>query len=440
MRKSSWDEPAVAVKILTLFFLVGDLVKDSGNSMAPPPPPLPQYSSYWADHYTNSTENPSPLSEPPKQLHQSSVSSTTSSSSSSSTSSSSSSLSLSLSSSSTQTNSINNNSANIGTINRSPPFFNRRFNASTSSLPAYHPISSSNVYGVIPASGSASSLVSSSPLPTDNPGQIALQRKGNKISSHAILEILESRSAHGAGNSKQLHHRRTTKSNKSLSSLSPRPAQDSVRFDQTLDSVKQDIRQAIERAKASNTDDQQLPMSPPTSLATTTATTEILTNEMPFVEPTGNNATLNLEDSNGNSQLSSEDDSSDSSATIPGGESDTKDGPMELLGGGNVSDDKSSLQDRDCDKVAFFESNPRDHDASVANPTEDGDDQAPTTDGTVTTEGVLIYLPSSDNQLSDFGDTLLNEFDRITGDSVSIKRHTSVVLNAPLNSVLPLFL
>jgi hypothetical protein len=247
--------------------------------------------------------------------------------------------------------------------------------------------------------------------------------------------------------------------------------------------VKQDIRQAIERAKASNTEGQQHPLSPPASSSSSSsslaapAATETLSNDMLRVEPTEDSNTLtvddsntltvddsntmtvddsntltvdgsnaltvddsnarDVEDSNTDNQSSSEDDSSDSSATIPGGESDSKDDPTELFGGGNDSDeDKSSLQDQDCDNVAVFGSDTRDSDAPVANPTDDAEDHTPT----VATEGPLVYLPSSDDQLSDFGDTLLNEFDRITGDMVSIESIPSLVLNVPLTSALtPLF-
>ncbi|ORZ15979.1 hypothetical protein BCR42DRAFT_45815 [Absidia repens] len=452
---------------------------EKGNSPGPP-----EIANQWDESYTEASNeySSSELQTTDIPNHQiSTYTSPSSVTSSTSTTSSNSMTTLSLSSSSTQSNSINNNNTTATvamSYDHQSPLFNQHINASTSSLPAYNPMSSSTVSLALSTSSSPNSTTTDMTSP-----QIALQRKGNTISRNAILEILSSRtpSNHHRFTPSRSNNRLSAKHNSKRLSLQQQQPHHQVPIDfhRSLDSVENEIKEAIQRAKASNTGrcakmDPKLPPAPTDSSSPSTSDTRLhhVNGSTAVFEPhdertsddDGNDDGMEIADDINQEQLpgdihtdsvTQEQSSAEipmdnisqeqSSSIIPTDSS--MDGSQ--LYSGDDSDSTTIHGEDNSNETIYMDADDQGDDGdgdgdgdghhSNGSPRQEGTDTAPhqwsddSDENTEDTESsnasnpLLLYLPSSEQQICDFGDTLRDEFDRITGDMTHMVVPTSTL-------------
>ncbi|CAO3600735.1 unnamed protein product [Absidia cylindrospora] len=443
---------------------------EKGNSPGPT-----QITNQWDESYTDaSNESSSPgLQTADIPEHQiSPCTSPSSVTSSTSTTSSNSMATLSLSSSSTQSNSINNNTTTLAmSYDQQSPLFNQHINASTSSLPAYNPMSSSTVSLALSTSSSPNSTT------TDMPSsQIALQRKGNTISRNAILEILSSRtpSSHHRFTPSRSNNRLSKHNSKRLSLQQQQPHhQVPIDFHRSLDSVENEIREAIQRAKASNAGrSTNLPTPKTDTSGPSTNDTRLhhVNGRTADFEPRNESTSNDDGNDDGNSEgmdPACNNNQDQPSGDIPNQEQSLAEIPMDNLNqeqsldniptdgimdgdqlySGDDSDSTTIHGENNSNETIYMDAHDQGDDGDGDDPhgngspsqdaatishqwSDDSDENTEDTESSNASNPLLLYLPSSEQQICDFGDTLRDEFDRITGDMTHMVVPTSTLTAA----------
>ncbi|KAI8084597.1 uncharacterized protein BX664DRAFT_337352 [Halteromyces radiatus] len=312
-------------------------------------------------------------------------------------------------------------------------------NASTSSLPALLPSSTSSAPIPRTSSSTNSKIINNS----TQPNQMAIERKGNMIPKLTILDILENGSS-----PTNKHLRSSSRTNKRLSAQPPHHQTPIFLKHTAADSVPQHIKEAVERDKATNefhhfephmpdtptpltrsTSLSQFPLPPITTTATTTTTTAALTPATTVVPSETVLAAAAAAAAAAAISTESVDTKYPEATSAPSP-------PPHEPNNDDASLDSSSLYDKENQSNGTMETHEQDdqldQDASFYSNTKEGnkmdddliDNSSNSNINNVEDEeldnkmDLLVYLPSSEQHLCDFGKTLLTELDRISCDSI----------------------